>query len=78
MWHIDAGGASNTGGAVLRHYFDVEQIAALTPRLRPDSPAGLDYYPLLRPGVSMISAPHRFLQYQGYCSERAPSVERTI
>ena len=37
---------------MLRHYFDDEQIAALAPRLRPDSPAGLDYYPLLRPGAS--------------------------
>ncbi|KAK9830925.1 hypothetical protein WJX81_006147 [Elliptochloris bilobata] len=44
------GGASNTGGAVLRHYFSNERIAALTPRLRPDVPTGLDYYPLLRPG----------------------------
>lgn len=65
MWHMHAGGASNTGGAVLRHYFDDEQIAALTPRLRPDSPAGLDYYPLLRPGAPMTSAPPRFPQFSG-------------
>ena len=51
--HVCVGGASNTGGAVLRHFFDDEQIAALTPRLRPDVPAGLDYYPLLRPGASL-------------------------
>ena len=42
---------------MLRHYFDDEQIAALTPRLRPGSPAGLDYYPLLRPGAFMTTTP---------------------
>ena len=57
--HVCVGGASNTGGAVLRHFFDDEQIAALTPRLRPDVPAGLDYYPLLRPGASITSGPRR-------------------
>ena len=57
---LTVGGASNTGGAVLRHFFDDEQIAALTPRLRPDNPAGLDYYPLLRPGASMKSISHRW------------------
>ena len=56
---IRVGGASNTGGAVLRHFFDDEQIAALTPCLRPDVPAGLDYYPLLRPGTSTAPRPHR-------------------
>ncbi len=44
-----AGGASNSGGAALLHHFDRHQLAALTPRLRPDEPTGLDYYPL--PGV---------------------------
>lgn len=45
-----AGGGSNSGGAVLRHYFSAQQLAALTPLLRPDQPTGLDYYPLLAPG----------------------------
>jgi hypothetical protein len=40
------GGASNSGGSVLSQYFTLEQMAAMTPRLRPDSPTGLDYYPL--------------------------------
>ncbi len=45
-----AGGASNAGGAVLLAFFAPEEIEALTPRLDPAHPTGLDYYPLLRPG----------------------------
>jgi sugar (pentulose or hexulose) kinase len=45
-----AGGASNSGGAVLRAYFSAAEMAELTPRLQPQQPTGLDYYPLLRPG----------------------------
>lgn len=45
-----AGGASNSGGAVLRRYFSVDELNALEGRLEPDTPTGLDYYPLLRPG----------------------------
>lgn len=41
-----AGGASNSGGAVLRQFFDDAQIRALTPQLRAEHPTGLDYYPL--------------------------------
>ncbi len=41
-----AGGASNSGGAVLRQHFDQATLDALTPRLRPEEPTGLDYYPL--------------------------------
>jgi sugar (pentulose or hexulose) kinase len=48
--HWLVGGSSNSGGAVLRHYFSDAQMAALTPRLCPDNPTGLDYYPLLREG----------------------------
>lgn len=44
------GGGSNSGGAVLRHYFSDQKMAALTPTLQPENPTGLDYYPLLRPG----------------------------
>jgi sugar (pentulose or hexulose) kinase len=45
-----AGGASNSGGAVLRAHFAQAELDAMTPRLRPDEPTGLDYHPLLRPG----------------------------
>lgn len=45
-----AGGASNTGGAVLAHHFSVEQMNALEVEMSPDQPTGLDYYPLLNPG----------------------------
>jgi len=41
-----AGGASNSGGAVLREFFDDERIAILSARIDPDTPSGLDYYPL--------------------------------
>lgn len=45
-----AGGASNSGGAVLRQLFTPQQIDALTAQLRPDRPSGYDYYPLPAPG----------------------------
>lgn len=45
-----AGGASNTGGAVIRHFFTDEDLPQLTARLNPEQPTRLDYYPLLRPG----------------------------
>jgi len=41
-----AGGGSNSGGAVLKRFFTEQQMAAMTPQLRPDAPTGLDYYPL--------------------------------
>ncbi|MDA5241205.1 carbohydrate kinase [Agrobacterium tumefaciens] len=45
-----AGGASNSGGAVIRSFFDNAQLKVMTPHLRPDEPTGLGYYPLLKPG----------------------------
>jgi hypothetical protein len=48
MWL--AGGASNTGGAVIARHFSPDALAALEGRLRPERPTGLDYYPLLQPG----------------------------
>ncbi|NVP57669.1 FGGY-family carbohydrate kinase [Mycoplana rhizolycopersici] len=45
-----AGGASNSGGAVIGCFFDNEQLKAMTPHLRPDVPTGLAYYPLAKPG----------------------------
>ncbi|MHC1549895.1 FGGY-family carbohydrate kinase [Phyllobacterium sp. K27] len=48
MWL--AGGASNTGGNVLAHYFDNAQIEQLSAAIDPSTDTGLDYYPLLRNG----------------------------
>jgi len=45
-----AGGASNTGGAVLRHFFTQAEIESLSARIDPQRDLDLDYYPLLRPG----------------------------
>lgn len=45
-----AGGASNSGGAVLRQCFSDAQLRALEARLHPERPTGLDYYPLPAPG----------------------------
>lgn len=45
-----AGGASNTGGTVLRRFFDDARLEALSRGVRPDRPTGLDYYPLPAPG----------------------------
>ncbi len=41
-----AGGASNSGGAVLRQHFSDRQMQAMTRSLRPLRRTGLDYYPL--------------------------------
>lgn len=54
-----AGGASNSGGAVLLQFFSPEQLAELSPRLRPEQPTGLDYYPLCAPGERFpVADPH--------------------
>jgi len=45
-----AGGASNTGGAVLAHYFDQKQMDQLSHSLRPERPTHLNYYPLINAG----------------------------
>jgi D-ribulokinase len=41
-----AGGASNTGGAVLAQFFSSEQLRELSARIDPSVSTGLDYYPL--------------------------------
>lgn len=41
-----AGGASNTGGTVLRQFFTDAQLETLSARIDPSRPSGLDYYPL--------------------------------
>ncbi|MCL4315811.1 MAG: FGGY-family carbohydrate kinase [Gammaproteobacteria bacterium] len=54
-----AGAGSNSGGAVLQHYFTAQQMQAMTARLQPDHPTGLDYYPLLVPGERFpVNDPH--------------------
>lgn len=44
------GGASNTGGGVLKAHFSVEELRALSRRIDPETETLLDYYPLLEPG----------------------------
>ncbi len=48
LWLV--GGASNTGGAVLRHFFSDAELVKLSQEINPNSPSNLDYYPLLIPG----------------------------
>jgi hypothetical protein len=44
------GGASNTGGVVLRQYFTNKQLQELTSQIDLSQPTGFDYYPLVKPG----------------------------
>lgn len=44
------GGASNTGGAVLRHYFSDTDLRAFSQLINPHQSSGLNYYPLLTIG----------------------------
>ncbi|MEO1154170.1 MAG: FGGY-family carbohydrate kinase [Pseudomonadota bacterium] len=44
------GGASNTGGGVIRSVFPDDQIAALSAEIDPTVESTLDYYPLPKPG----------------------------
>jgi D-ribulokinase len=48
MWLV--GGASNTGGAVLRHFFSDAEVVRLSQEIDPNVPSNLDYYPLMTPG----------------------------
>lgn len=53
------GGASNTGGAVLRHFFTDAQLASLSSQIDADQASKLNYYPLLKPGDRFpINDPH--------------------
>jgi sugar (pentulose or hexulose) kinase len=45
-----AGGASNTGAAVLLAHFSAARIETLSARIDPGRPSGLHYYPLPAPG----------------------------
>ncbi len=44
------GGASNSGGAVLKAFFSDARLQALSARIDPSKPSMLDYYPLPGPG----------------------------
>lgn len=44
------GGASNTGGAILRHFFTDAELENLSNKINPEIASKLDYYPLLKPG----------------------------
>lgn len=44
------GGASNTGGAVLKHFFTTEELSQLSSQINPNLPTNLSYYPLLKKG----------------------------
>ena len=48
LWLV--GGASNTGGAVLRHFFSDAELVELSREINLNLPTDLDYYPLLAPG----------------------------
>jgi D-ribulokinase len=48
LWLV--GGASNTGGAVLRHFFSDAELVTLSQEIDPSRSIDLDYYPLLNPG----------------------------
>lgn len=45
-----AGGASNSGGGVLRQFFNDEELARFSAKIDPNLTSGLDYYPLPNPG----------------------------
>lgn len=48
LWLV--GGASNTGGAVLRKFFTDKEMESLSKKLQPETKTGLNYYPLTGPG----------------------------
>ena len=44
------GGASNSGGTILKAFFSSEEMATLSKQITPDKPTALNYYPLLAKG----------------------------
>ncbi|AFZ47913.1 Carbohydrate kinase, FGGY [Cyanobacterium stanieri PCC 7202] len=44
------GGASNTGGAVLKHFFSAQQLQELTNHINPNKLLNYHYYPLINKG----------------------------
>ena len=53
------GGASNTGGAVLKHFFSDRELQELSRQIDFKTTSSLEYYPLLEPGERFpINNPH--------------------
>ena len=53
------GGASNTGGAVLSHFFSASELQSLSAAIDPSRPTPFNYYPLLKPGERFpVNDPH--------------------
>jgi xylulokinase len=48
LWLV--GGASNTGGAVLRHFFTDTELQSLSKKISPEIASVLNYYPLVKAG----------------------------
>ena len=48
LWLV--GGASNTGGAVLKHFFSDRELSSLSAKINLNSESPLNYYPLLKSG----------------------------
>lgn len=48
LWLV--GGASNTGGAVLKQFFTDAELQNLSSQIDPEQASSLDYYPLPKPG----------------------------
>ncbi len=65
--HWLAGGASNSGGAVLKQFFNQAQLDQMTPLLEPEKATGLYYYPLSQPGERF---PHNNPEQQPQLSPR--------
>ncbi|MDH5648588.1 MAG: FGGY-family carbohydrate kinase [Gammaproteobacteria bacterium] len=60
-----AGGASNSGGAVLLQHFTTEQLQAMTPQLDPEHLLNLNYYPLPGTGERFpVNDPNRTAQLE--------------
>ncbi len=64
-----AGGASNSGGGVLEHFFSAQQIVQLSTELQTETDSGLNYYPLLKPGERF---PHNDSNWQPKLTPRPP------
>ena len=68
LWLV--GGASNTGGAVLRHFFNDAELENLSWCIDAEQESQLNYYPLLKPGERFpINDPHLLPQLEPQPSE---------
>ncbi len=66
------GGASNSGGAVLRHYFTTAELETLSAQIDATQASPLTYYPLLHPGERFpISDPN-------FAPQLAPRPEQPV